>query len=103
MQKRRNYKKTQKCVNVLSITVSEFSFHISSSLTLYHLFFSISVSLWAFLLSAKQIVEGHWLAFERESPAGKEHWEIKKRMIGVIKQNLMDVLMTDWAELSKRR
>lgn len=29
--------------------------------------------------------------------------EIKKRMIGVIKQNLMDVLMTDWAELSKRR
>lgn len=54
-------------------------------------------------MSAKQIVEGHWLAVERESPAGKEHWEIKKRMTGVINENLMDVLMTDWAELSKRR
>lgn len=54
-------------------------------------------------MSAKQIVEGHWLAVERESPAGKEHWEIKKRMTVVINENLMDVLMTDWAELSKRR
>lgn len=46
----------------------------------------------------KQIVKGHWLAVKRESLAGKEHWEIKKRRIGVLKKNLMNGSMTDWAE-----
>lgn len=52
----------------------------------------------SFLSSAEQIDEGHWLAVERQLMASKERWEIKKRM-GVVKGNLINGFMTDWAEI----
>lgn len=44
-------------------------------------------------------MKGHWLAVERESPAGREREEIKQRGMGVLKENHMDGSMTDWPEL----
>lgn len=61
---------------------------------------SVSLPAWlrSFLSSAEQIDEGHWLAVERQLMASKERWEIKKRM-GVVKGNLINGFMTDWAEI----
>lgn len=72
---------------------------ISQSLTL-DFWTSVSLPAWlgSFLSSAEQIDEGHWLAVERQLMASKERSEIKKRM-GVVKGNLINGFMTDWAEI----
>lgn len=68
-------------------------FRTSLSLSL-----SLPAWLWSFLSSAEQIDEGHWLAVERQLMASKERWEIKKRM-GVVKRNLINGFVTDWADI----